>query len=343
MNFMFSRIIIAMGMMLAATSAAHADPISILILGFIGIAAPSAALVSITTFALSIAASIGLSYLAKALAPKPSMPDISSLPGGTTGKLQAGGAVPRSFIVGAARMTAGSLAYANTYSSSAAITAASSLSLTTAAVGNTPNSYLVQVIALSDIPVSSLVSMFVGSAAATYTGVVSGFEGSPVTEFTVAGKEHLWVRFYDGTQVAADPQLVALFGTDPDRPYTSARIGTGVAYAVVTALVNNELFSGFPQCKFVLDGIRLYDRRYDTSVGGSGSQRWETPSTWALTSNPIVIAENILRGVSYGGSWVYGAQTVTETQIPFASWTAAASECDSAIDLAAGGTEPQFV
>ena len=56
----------------------------------------------------------------------------------------------------------------------------------------------------------------------------------------------------------------------------------------------------------------------------------------------MVIAENILRGISYNGQWVYGAQTVSPPQLPAASWVAAASECDSLIDLAAGGTEPQF-
>ena len=334
---------LAGAVMLGATTAAQADPVSIAILSWIGItAAAGSPIVLITTFALYTAASIGLSYLAAALMPKPKTPDISSLPGGTTGKLQSGGTVPRSFLVGRA-MTAGSLVYANTYSPAAATDAATALSLTTAAAGNTPNAYLVQVIALSDIPVTGLVGMFVGSTAVTYnSGATPSLEGIAVPEYTASGTDYLWVRFYDGSQVAADPTLVQIFGADADRPYTSARIGTGVAYAVVTSLVNRELFPGFPQFKFVLDGVPLYDRRYDTSVGGSGTQRWSTPSTWALTANNIVIAENILRGISYGGKWVYGAQTVTTTQLPSASWTAAASECDSAIDLAAGGTEPQF-
>lgn len=343
MRRMLMRIIIAAGMLLAVTSAARADFISMAILGFIGlgsVAVAGSAIVGLTTLALGVAASIGLSYLAKALTPKP--PTITSLPGGTSGKLQAGGAVPRSFVVGRS-MTAGSLVYGNTYSPDAAKTAATALSLTTAAAGNTPNAYLVQVIALSDIPVTGLAGLLVGGVPVTWSsGATPGFEGIAIPEYTVSGKEYLWVTFYDGTQVAADARLTSLFGSDPDRPYTSDRIGTGVAYAIVTSLVNDKLFSGFPQIKFILDGVKLYDRRYDSGVGGSGSQQWSTPSTWALTGNPVVIAENILRGISYGGKWVYGAQTVTDTQLPSASWTAAASECDSAIALAAGGTELQF-
>lgn len=339
-NQVIASFAVALTILFAATSSASAFPIIPAIISFIGLTGVAA---TIASTVLGIAAAIGLSYLAKALAPKPSMPDISSLPGGTTGKLQFGGAVPRAFGVGR-YMTAGSLAYANVYSAATASTAAAALSDTTAASGSTPNAYLVQVVAICDLPGADLVGLFVNGAAATYNPATPAvFEGIPVPEYNKSGKDHLWVKFYDGTQVAADPALVELFGTDPDRPYASTRVGTGVCYAVVTALVNQDLFPGFPQFKFVLDGIALYDRRYDTTAGGSGSQRWATPSTWALTSNPIVIAENILRGISYDGNWVYGAQTVAAAQLPYASWSAAASECDTAIDLDAGGTEPQFI
>lgn len=333
------RLILAAGLVLAASSAAHADPIitPFLVTTFL----ISTELASVITFVALTAVSVGISYLAKALTPKPSTPDISSLPGGTTGKLQTGGVVPRSFIVGIS-MTGGSLAYANAYGSDSAITAAAALGKTTAAGGNTPNAYLVEVIPLSDIPVHAMASLIVNGVTVTWTGAVGSFEGVAIPEFNKDGKDYLWVRFYDGTQVAADPELVQLFSADPDRPYTSARKGSGIAYAVVTALVNQDLFPGFPQCKFVLNGIHLYDRRRDSSVGGFGDQRWDTPSTWELTENPIVIAENILRGISYAGKWVYGAQTVTTTQLPFASWTAASSECDDG-PIVSDIITPQFI
>lgn len=327
--------------LLGATTAARADPVSAFILGFL-LLDLTATNIAITTFILTSIVLTGVQYVVKALTPKPKT-DILSQPGGTSGKLQTGGIVPRSFIVGQA-MTAGSLAYANTYGAEAAIAAAAALGKTTAAVGNTPNDSFVQVIALSDIPVTGLAGLFVNGVEVTWNpGATPTFEGIAIPEFNKNGKDYLFVRFYDGTQVAADAQLVQLFGSDPDRPYESTRIGTGVAYAVVTALVNQDLFPSFPQFKFVLDGVKLYDRRYDTSVGGSGSQRWADSSTWAFTSNPIVIKENILRGISFAGQWVYGAQTVSAAQLPSASWAAAANECDVAIDLVGGGTEPQFV
>ena len=84
-------------------------------------------------FALQMAVGIGLNYAARALAGKPKAPGFS-----VQGKLQAGGDVPRSFMMGYGA-TAGSLVYANTWGQ----------------VDNSPNAYLVQVIALSDLPVLS--------------------------------------------------------------------------------------------------------------------------------------------------------------------------------------------
>jgi hypothetical protein len=376
---------------------------------------------------IAFAVSAAVSYISKALAP--ATPSVTSQPGGTSGKLQAGGALPRSFIVGRG-MTAGSLVYANTYSPDQATAAASALSQGTAATGNTPNAYLVMVIALSDLPVTRLVSMWVNGAECTFdAGAGAVFEGVPVPEYNSAnavqefdgtpsgspptlsiasapnigafesissvtddttdvdmtatdpgeetpdsysfdrssktltfdpsaaghtiavdfnytsgaGTDNLWIRFYDGTQTTPDAALAQLYGSDPNRPYTSDRVGTGVAYAVVTALFNDNLFSGFPQLKFVLDGVKLYDRRFDSTNGGSGSQRLGDPSTWALSANPATIVENLLRGIAYAGTWLYGAQTVTDTQLPADSWLAGQNECDTAIDLNAGGTELQYI
>jgi hypothetical protein len=305
-----------------ASAPARADLISTAILTTIGIQATATA-VALTTFALTTAASIGLSYLSAALKGKP---DTSFAVGGTTGKLQVGGILPRSFVVGTSAADV-SLAYHNTFGQA----------------GGTPNAYYVQVLPLSDLPVTGLVGLFVDGVECTYDpNATPGTEGIPIPEFRQNGQDYLWIRFYDGTQTTADARLVSLFGSDPDRPYGADRIGKGIAYAVMTARVNNDLFSGFPQYKFVPNGIKLYDRRADSSVGGDGEQRLSDPSTWAFSANNVVIVENLLRGVKYEDQWIYGAQTVTTAQLPFDSWTAAASECDIAIDLAEGGTEPQF-
>src|SRR5690606_30194877 len=126
------------------------------------------------------------------------------------------------------------------------------------------------------------------------------------------------------------------------RPWTSAMVGKGVCYAIVTALVAPALLNRFPTVQFILKGARLYDVRKDTTAGGSGSHRWATPSTWERTSNPIVIAYNILRGISYGGEWQWGGRTIGAGQLPLSEWAAAANVCDTVVAKAGGGTEAQY-
>ena len=316
-------IVLALWLILASAVPARSEPVSIAVLSALAIEATATA-IAVTTFVLTTAASIGISYLQMALSKKPTAPELAI--GGSSGKLAGGGTVPRAFGVGT-YMTAGSLTYANTYGD----------------LGKTPNAVFVQEMALSDIPVAGLVEIWVNGAKVTYDPESPpGNFGITIPEFTVGGIAHLWVRFYDGTQTAADPLMVELFGSHPERPYSDRRIGRGVAKVAIFALVNPELFSGFPQFKFVLQGAKLYDRRHDDTAGGSGDQRRDDPATWTFTENPAVIRENIIRGIRYDGAWQYGGQTVGEAQLPAASWFAAANECDAPIALAAGGTEPQF-
>lgn len=291
------------------------------IAGAIGIT--SAIGIAAVTAVVQIAASVGLSYLARSLEKK--APEDATGSGGTSGKISGGGVVPRSFIVGEWAV-AGSLAYHNTYG----------------LVDKTPNAYYVRVISLSDLPVTSMVGLLVNGVACTYNpGATPGPYGIAIPEYTVEGVEHLWVRFYNGTQVAADATLVSLFPSG-DRAYGSDRIGAGVAYAVVTALVEDKLFTGFPDYTFVLHGIKLYDIRKDTSVGGSGAHRWATPSTWEFSYNPAVILYNFIRGVSYGGAWFYGLQTATAASLPISVWAAGMNECDLNVVNADTTTQEQF-
>jgi hypothetical protein len=246
---------------------------------------------------------------------------------GVFGALRGGGIVPCSFIHGR-WATAGSLVYRETWGED----------------GKTPNAYYVTLIAISDLPVTGLAGLIVNNKPVTVD-----LEGTPVTqgvpvpEFTVEGKDHLWIRFHDGSQTAADSYLVAKFGAHADHPWTAAAVGTGVAYLVVTALVDNELFSGWPEFLAVVDGIRLYDPREDDTAGGEGDQRFADTATHGFSENPLVAAYNILRGISYGGQPFYGGKRIGVQSLPFDAWAAAMNECDLPVALADGGTEPQFV
>ena len=317
--------LIALWFFLGATEHAHALPVAGVIAGLFFTAGTTA--FTIASVVISIALGVGLNIVASLLMRKSPSQDI----GGTTGKLQGGGVVPRSFPLGKTVVTH-SLVYANTFGQD----------------GKTPNAYMSVVYALADLPVGGgnacLAEWWCNGSKVTYNpAATTETEGIPIPEFAKDGRNHLWIRVYDGTQTTADSRLVALFGSDADRPYGSDRVGNGVVYVVVTCRLNREVMGGVPQSKFVLNGIPLYDVRDDTTAGGDGSQRWATQSTWgASPTNPIVQAYNVIRGISYDGQWFYGGQTVSSAQLPIAAWSAAANECDSLIDKAEGGTEAQF-
>lgn len=279
---------------------------------------------SVSAIALNAAVGIGLSLAAQALAGQK-----QESTGGVRGSLQAGGDVPRSIVLGR-RATAGSLVYANTWGSA----------------GKTPNAYLVQVIALADAPVKALNTLYVNGEKCTveWASEHPAGLGHPVTEYRAGGKDYLWVRFYDGTQTSADSYLVNTFSGHATRPYANTRVGTGVAYAVMTSRVNPELFSGFPAFRFELSGMRLYDPSKDTTAGGSGAQRWDNPATWGGDGDdlPAVQIYNLMRGIRVAGTWLYGLQTVAAGQLPATHWIGEIAKCRLPV-AGLSGNEAQYL
>ncbi|WP_426229285.1 phage tail protein [Pararhizobium sp. DWP3-4] len=286
--------------------------------GILGVASTSF-LATVSAFALNAAVGIGLNLAVQALN-KADQPQVA----GVRGKMQSGGDVARSFLMGA-RATAGSLVYANTWGR----------------VKKTPNAYLTQVIALSDVPISGVTAMWVnGSPVTVNTADTShGVLGFPVTEYG----NHLWVKFYDGTQTVADPLLVGTVSS-ASRPYQSTRVGRGCAYAIVTSQVNNELFSGFPSFRFEVAGMPLYDPSKDSSIGGVGPHRWSNRATWGGDGDnfPAVQVYNLLRGISYDGSWLYGLQNLSAARIPVGDCIAQINKCRALVS-GPSGPEPQYL
>lgn len=280
---------------------------------------------AIGTFALQTAAGIGVSYLAKALAGKPKQQATSNGVSGVQGHLQTAGDVPRQFMLGKGA-TAGSLVYANAWGN----------------YGQTPNAYFTQVIALSDLPVKGLLGIWVNGEKCTLGGAAHPDFGYPVTQYAKGGNDHLWIKFYDGTQTVADPFLTSRVST-ADRPYQSTRVGKGIAYAVCTALVEDTLFTGFPQFLFELDGVRIYDPSKDSTNGGEGDQRYSDPATWGGDGDdlPAVQIYNLFRGLKYGDEWFYGFQNFTGRRAVPENWIAQIGKCRAAID-GASGPEPTY-
>ncbi|SDW34468.1 phage tail protein [Paracoccus sanguinis] len=150
-------------------------------------------------------------------------------------------------------------------------------------------------------------------------------------------KDKIWLRYHDGTETTPDPYLVQVYGPGTKwaeksgRPWTADMVGIGTCYAVLTFRYSTKSFNGLPRCRFVMRGTPLYDPRRDSSTGGSGAQRWDQPATWATTTNGIVIAYNILRGIPIQGGpmWGYG---VSADALPRAEWVAAMTAADQVVD-----------
>lgn len=284
-----------------------------------GIGAWIGTLGAVGSFLLKTAVGIGLNLLAQAIAGKPKDPTFS-----INGTLQAGGDISRSFILGKTA-TAGSLVWVNTWGHE----------------GGTPNAYLTQCIALSDLPIQSLDEVWVNNEKVTLLGG-SDPKGQPVSEYRKDGKDHLWIKFVDGTQTGPDAFLTST-ASNSQRQWQSTRVGRGVAYAVVTALGTQNLFSGVPAVKFVVTGAKLYDPSKDSTVaGGSGSHRYNNPATWGGDGdhNPAVQIYNLLRGINYNSQWFYGLQGVTASRLPTVNWIAQINKCRAGNIYRAGGEIP---
>lgn len=282
---------------------------------------------AIGSFALQAAAGIGLNYLAKAIAGKPAEGAAAATQSAFAlqGTLQSGGDVPRSFPLGLT-MTAGSLVYANTWGNS----------------GETPNAFLTQVIALSDLPIPDVAQVWINGELCTLGGTAHPTLGFPVTEYNSGGTDNLWIKFYDGTQTTAD-SLLTTNVSSADRPYENTRVGYGIAYVICTSRVNDKLFTGFPTFKFAIQGIPLYDPSKDDTAGGDGDQRYSDPSTWGGDGDnlPAVQIYNLVRGIKYGGEWLYGLQNMSANRLPTANWISQIEKCRDEIE-GPDGMEPMY-
>src|SRR5690606_7000164 len=139
---------------------------------------------AVGTFMLKTALSMGLSLLAQKLSgKKPKGPSF-----GVKGQLERGADLPQAFTVGK-YATAGSLTYANT-----------------SATGD-KDGWLTWVITLSDLPVTALLGFWVNGAKCEILPLdVDGWQSVDGYQHD-NGNYHLRLRFYDGTQAAADDWL----------------------------------------------------------------------------------------------------------------------------------------
>lgn len=269
-----------------------------------------------TTVVGKLLTSVALSALARALTPRPREPGIR------TTSTQTGGTTPESFILGRYATEGQLVCPPMSHGSS----------------GKTPNAYLTYVIELGGVPGQQLVGVQIDGEAVTLGATAHPDYGFPVEgRFTGAA----WVKYYDGTQVAADPMLLAKYGSAPERPWQSDMVGEGVCYAICTFRYARDVFTGWPKVRFVLDGIPMYDPRKDSTVGGSGAHRWADRATWEHSVNPFVMIYNLKRGIAVQGQTYGGGFDAAD--LPLAAWFAAMNACDASVAIdGEGGVEPAY-
>jgi len=102
----------------------------------------------------------------------------------------------------------------------------------------------------------------------------------------ITGKHanYIRIKIYDGSiGQTTDTYLVQKSGGQ----WTNKHKGAGLAYAIVYVDYNQVEMNSIPQMLFEVKGA-CYDPRKDTTAGGNGTQRWNNPSTWGYSYNPIV-------------------------------------------------------
>jgi len=105
----------------------------------------------------------------------------------------------------------------------------------------------------------------------------------------------------------------------------------------------SPLANGLPgRVTIIGEGMPEYDPRYDSTAGGSGTQRIDDQDSWgASTGIPIIQSLNVLIGWRINGKLSVGAGLPAK-YLDLDSAITAANICDEDIALAAGGTQKRY-
>lgn len=266
---------------------------------------------------IGLAVNYGLSLLSGAISGKPKGV------GGSSASVQIGSEVPRQIIFGRG-LTSGRLTYIK-------------------GVGK-KNTAIHAVYAICDWECDSLEKVWVAGVERALTSV--SVVGTEHVRYTVDGfNGKLIVKFFRGTATqTADTELITA-SSDTDGfslgAWTSAHDGQGVCYVSVKYIYDEDYLPSLPQMQFQIKGAKLYDWRLDSTNGGSGSHRWNDPTTWAWSGNPAVCDYNFRRGFFRGDHRILG-MGVPSSDLLHSLYTAAANICDESV-TEGGGSETRYL
>lgn len=203
-------------------------------------------------------------------------------------------------------------------------------------VEGSKNQFLYMVVYLGEGPMGNCTALVGGGRTVRSTNLTHGTR-TVIPAYHDPDGDRLWVTYYDGrVGQTADSYLVGR-----GLGWTSDCVGTGCAYAIIEAKWDPDNMASPPDIAFVTEGAKLYDRRLDTTAGGSGSQRHDDPTTWAVSDNPAVALDHYLLGRYLGSVKTFGVGLPAE-DVPYDRFAALANLCDEDVDLKVSGTQKRY-
>lgn len=185
-------------------------------------------------------------------------------------------------------------------------------------------------------------------------GLVGYYVGETYYEFTGDGDQtgfggQLKIWWHDGAwDQTADPWLTA---NGPDWASSDRVRGRAYVVAAYKADAPNATSpvwsTGRPSFLWRVKGRKVYDTRKDSTRGGSGAHRADTPSTWEWSDNAILCRYDYTRGVYAGDdlaapSKLLIGRGLSLVEAPPERVVAFANVCDELVALKAGGTERRY-
>jgi hypothetical protein len=191
------------------------------------------------------------------------------------------------------------------------------------------------IIRLADHKCHSLTGFYVNDTYVAYTG-----DGN-YAQFENANTGRDGLHFYFRNDTSSDALPTEL--TDNWPGYSSGDIGQAGCDAIVfyradKAKAKKPVWpGGRPRFGFVVKGKLCYDPRLDSTVGGSGTHRWDNPSTWQWSENAAVCRYNWVRGIYANDNITDPTQLLigrglSAEEAPPENIFAAANLCDETVD-----------
>ena len=195
----------------------------------------------------------------------------------------------------------------------------------------TDNQYLYMALVLTEGEINDITSIEVNDNPVTFTGDLADN-----TQVTVASSDS---NFYDGASlITVEPH----YGSDSQTAssllstlssWTSNHRLRGLAYLAIRFEWNRDKFGSLPTVTAVVQGKKVYNPNLDSTVGGSGSHRADTSSTWEYSDNPVYQLLDYLRNERFG----MGIPN-SYFDSNFADWKTAGDVCDTDITPYSGAS-----